>query len=88
MVAPHACVCFRTKSCISRFPRTKRSSKLRLRGLGMSVNHESGDILVQVKAYKAPTLVGKVLGWSLYAQLGAKAAWHEASNAMRQVLNF
>ncbi len=54
----------------------------------MSVNHESGDILVQVKAYKAPTLVGKVLGWSLYAQLGAKAAWHEASNAMRQVLNF
>ena len=68
--------------------RTKRSSKLRLRGLGMSVNHESGDIFVHVKPYKAPTLTGKVLGWSLYAQLGAKAAWHEASNAMRQALNF
>ena len=68
--------------------RTKRSSKLRLRGLGMRVNHESGDIFVHVKPYKAPTLTGKVLGWSLYAQLGAKAAWHEAGKAMRQALNF
>lgn len=69
-------------------PRTKRSSKLRLRGLGMRVNHERGDILVQVKAYKAPTVLGKMLGWSLYAKLGAQAVWHRAGHAMRQALNF